>query len=82
MFRSTGLTVSGFLLAQLEASVKLFPSQNVQVGVDGKQQRQQQRTSGESELVAVAWSTVVNPEDACSDVVVGCEIAKSVLDSY
>jgi len=40
-------------LAHSEASVRLSLSQNVQVGVEGKQQRQQQWTSGGDGLVTV-----------------------------
>ena len=51
--RSTGVRTVGPLLAQSEASVRLSRSQNVQVGVEGKQQRQQQWTSGDDGLVRV-----------------------------
>jgi len=51
--RSTGVGIVGALLAHSEASVRLSRSQNVQVGVEGKQQRQQQWTSGGDGLVMV-----------------------------
>jgi len=51
--RSTGGGGVGGLLAHSEASVRVSLSQNVQVGVEGKQQRQQQWTSGAVELVTM-----------------------------
>jgi len=51
--RSTGGGGVGGLLAHSEASVRVSLSQNVQVGVEGKQQRQQQWTSGAGELVTI-----------------------------
>jgi len=50
------------------------PSQTLQALVEGKQQRQQQWTSGDDELVTVVCSTAVNPDDLCSDVVAFCRV--------
>jgi len=44
--------VLGFLLAHLEASVRVSPSQTLQAFVEGEQQRQQQWTSSGGEFVA------------------------------
>ena len=66
--RSTGVGIAGGSLAHSEASVRLSLSQNVQVGEEGKQQRQQQWTSGGGELVTVDWATVVSSGDVCSEV--------------
>jgi len=52
VFRSTDLMVLGFLLAHLEASVRVSPSQTLQAFVEGEQQRQQQWTSSGGEFVA------------------------------
>ena len=75
--RSTGVGTAGGLLAQSEASVRVSRSQNVQVGVEGKQQQQQQWTSGAGDLVTVVSATV----GSCSDVVVSSELIKSVVVS-
>jgi len=77
--RSTGVGTAGGLLAQSEASVRVSRSQNVQVGVEGKQQRQQQWTSGAGEPVTVVSATV--GVGSCSDVVVSSELIKSVVVS-
>jgi len=67
--RSTASGIAGGLLAQSEASARVPLSQNVQVEADGKQQRQQQWTSGGAEVVIVDGATGV-----CSGEVVSCEV--------
>ena len=78
--RSPGAGVVGGLLAQSEASLRVSRSQNVQVGVEGKQQRQQQWTFGGDGLVSVDCKAVV---DSCSGDVNSDdgELANSVVDS-
>jgi len=67
--RSTGDGTAGGLLAHSDASVRLSRSQNVQVGVEGKQQRQQQWTPAAA--VELVSATVVS----CSDVVDSAKVS-------
>ena len=72
--RSIFLTILGFSLAHLEASVRVSPSQTLQALVEGKQQRQQQWTSGDGDLVTVVCATVDNSSDVSSDVGIFCRV--------